>query len=54
MKEADSKLKFVTNSAAQVYIPSPIILDSSFPLLREDQDVKVKIVGERIVIEKSE
>lgn len=51
MKKDKSKLKFVSKSAANVYVPATIIQDESYPFKRKDIDVSITIEGDKLIIE---
>jgi hypothetical protein len=41
-----------TGKKVYIYIPYEVVMDSSFPLKGEKGDVKVKIVGETLIVER--
>jgi len=41
-----------TGKKVYIYIPYEVVMDSSFPLKGEQGDVKVKIVGETLIVER--
>jgi hypothetical protein len=41
-----------TGKKMYIYIPYEVVMDSSFPLKGEKGDVKVKIVGETLIVER--
>ena len=51
MKKDKTKLKFVSKSAANVYVPATIIQDESYPFKRKDIDVNITIDGNKLIIE---
>jgi len=54
MKKTMTKLKMISSGAGQIYLPSTISTDSTFPFERVDQDLIIKIVGEKLVVEKAD
>lgn len=51
MKKDKTKLKFVSKSAANVYVPATIIQDESYPFKRKNIDVSITIEGDKLIIE---
>jgi virulence-associated protein VagC len=54
VKEAITKLKMVSKASAGIHIPDEIVLDEAFPFSREDQKVKIRIEGKKLIIEGEE
>ena len=44
---------YKTNGKMHIYIPVIMVADSQFPLTGEKGDVKIRIEGKKIVIEKA-